>query len=180
MNSSTASAIVGALQSVTEALTTVAALSLQQPETAPIGVSRLSSGNDGAVGGPRFVDQGDGTVIDTANRLQWSKATLTPNISQHDALKLCEGLSLAGYGDWRLPTRAELLTLVDDTRHEPAINVDAFPDTKNDWYWTSTVCAWSSSRAWFVGFGSGGCYGDYRDVSSGGLVRAVRSVPAGQ
>lgn len=180
MNSSTASAIVGALQSVTEALTTVAALSLQQPETAPIGVSRLSSGNDGAVGGPRFVDQGDGTVIDTANRLQWSKATLTPKcISQHDALKLCEGLSLAGYGDWRLPTRAELLTLVDDTRHEPAINVDAFPDTKNDWYWTSTVCAWPSSLAWCVGFALGYCSLGSR-VSLDGLVRAVRSVPAGQ
>jgi len=180
MNSSTASAIVGALQSVTEALTTVAALSLQQPETAPIGVSRLSSGNDGAVGGPRFVDQGDGTVIDTVNRLQWSKATLTPKcISQHDALKLCEGLSLAGYGDWRLPTRAELLTLVDDTRDQPAINVDAFPDTKSDWYWTSTVCAWSSSLAWFVFFSRGSCSYGSRG-GSGGLVRAVRSVPAGQ
>ena len=180
MNSSTASAIVGALQSVTEALTTVAALSLQQPETAPIGVSRLSSGNDGAAGGPRFVDQGDGTVIDTVNRLQWSKATLTPKcISQHDALKLCEGLSLAGYGDWRLPTRAELLTLVDDTRHQPAINVDAFPDTKSDWYWTSTVCAWSSSHAWYVDFYNGDCSYDLRGYSYG-LVRAVRSVPAGQ
>jgi len=180
MNSQTASAIVGALQSVTEALTTVAALTLQQPEAAVLDVTRLCSGNDGAVGGPRFVDQGDGTVIDTVSRLQWSKATLTPKcISQHDALKLCEGLSLAGYGDWRLPTRAELLTLVDDTRHQPAINVDAFPDTKNDWYWTSTVCAWSSARAWCVSFYDGGCGSGLRG-SFNGLVRAVRSVPAGQ
>jgi hypothetical protein len=180
MNSSTASAIVGALQSVTEALTTGAALSLQQPETAQIDVTRLSSGNDGAVGGPRFVDQGDGTIIDTVNRLQWSKATLTPKcISQHDALRLCEGLCLAAYGDWRLPTRAELITLVDDSRHQPAINVDAFPDTKSEWYWTSTVCAWSSSRAWCVNFYLGDCSYVGRG-SSYGLVRAVRSVPAGQ
>ena len=126
---------------------------------------------------PRFIDNGDGTVIDTVNHLLWSKATMSPKgISQHDALKLCAGLSLAGYGDWRLPTRAEMLTLVDDTRHEPAIDTTFFPDTKPEWYWTSTACAWSSALAWFVGFHYGGCIHGYRS-SDDGLVRAVRSVP---
>ena len=174
MNPNTASAIVGALQSVTEALTVVAAHALQTPEAAP---SPLPIA---AANGPRFVDQGDGTVIDTMTRLQWSKATLTPKcISQHAAVKLCDELSLAGHSDWRLPTRAELLTLVDDRRHSPAIDIEAFADTKNDWYWTSTVAAWSSSLAWYVYFGSGSAGSNGR-VSGYGLVRAVRSLPPGQ
>ena len=128
---------------------------------------------------PRFADQGDGTVIDNATRLQWSKATLTRvRISQREALKLCEGLSLGGHADWRLPTRAELLTLVDDTRQRPAINVEAFPDTKGDWYWTSTVCAGSSTLAWFVDFNNGLCLNGALRGYSLGLVRAVRSMPA--
>ena len=178
MNQNTAAAIVGALNSVTEALTTVAALSLQQPEAAVIGEARTTKGNDSQASSPRFIDQGDGTVIDTAHHLQWSKATLTPKcISQHDAFKLCEGLTLGGHSDWRLPTRAELLTLVDDTRHAQAIDTEFFPDTKNDWYWTSTVCAWSSVLAWYVLFDGGVCNDGDRDGDYG-LVRAVRSVPA--
>ena len=176
MNQNTAAAIVGALNSVTEALTTVAALSLQQPEAAVIGEARTTKGNDSQASSPRFIDQGDGTVIDTAHHLQWSKATLTPKcISQHAALKLCEGLTLGGHSDWRLPTRAELLTLVDDTRHAQAIDTEFFPDTKNDWYWTSTVCAWSSVRAWYVYFDSGYCGDDSRGDGYG-LVRAVRAL----
>ena len=176
MNQNTAAAIVGALNSVTEALTTVAALSMQQPEATVVGAPRATSGNDSRAIGPRFIDQCDGTVIDSEHRLQWSKATLTPKcISQHDAFKLCEGLTLGGHSDWRLPTRAELLTLVDDTRHAPAIDTEFFPDTKNDWYWTSTVCAWSSVRAWYVYFDSGYCGDDSRGDGYG-LVRAVRAL----
>lgn len=133
-----------------------------------------------AANGPRFIDNGDGTVIDTTTRLQWSKATLTPKcVSQHAAVKLCDELSLAGHSDWRLPTRAELLTLVDDTRYNPAIDTEAFPDTSSDWYWTSTVAAWSSSRAWLVLFNDGDASLSLRD-GYGGLVRAVRSLPPGQ
>jgi hypothetical protein len=60
----------------------------------------------------------------------------------------------ASLGDgWRLPTKAELLTLVDDTRCNPACSV--FPDCSADWFWTSTPRAGSSSGAWYVHFGYG-------------------------
>ena len=128
---------------------------------------------------PRFIDNGDGTFTLPALGLMFTKATVTPECVTHtQAEAACAELRTAGHDDWRLPTRAELLTLVDDTLHQPAINVDAFPDTKSDWYWTSTVSAWSSARAWCVHFDNGDCGLGYRDLSFG-LVRAVRSVPAG-
>ena len=125
---------------------------------------------------PRFIDNGDGTVIDAVNRLQWSKATLTPECVTHtQAEDLCRELRLAGHDDWRLPSTHELFALVDHSRFDPAIDTAFLPETQNDWYWTSTVCAWSSALAWFVLFNDGGCDLGYRGYDDG-LVRAVRSL----
>lgn len=71
---------------------------------------------------------------------------------------------------WRLPTRAELLTLVDDTRHDPACAV--FPDCPSDWFWTSTPWAGSSSGAWVVNFSNGVAVNG--GVGDGYRVRCVR------
>jgi hypothetical protein len=71
---------------------------------------------------------------------------------------------------WRLPTRAELLTLVDDTRHGPACAV--FPDCPSDWFWTSTPWAGSSSYAWYVNFNRG--HASFYDVGYFSRVRCVR------
>jgi len=83
-----------------------------------------------------------------------------------------------GHTDWRLPTVEELFLLADRKRISPAIDTDVFPDTYNDWYWTSTDSQWGASCAWIVGFDGGDAYDGHR-VSSA-CVRAVRSVPAGQ
>ena len=136
---------------------------------------------------PRFIDNGDGTVTLPALGLMFTKATVTPECVTHtQAEAACAELRTAGHDDWRLPSTHELFALVDHSRFDPAIDTAFFPETQNDWYWTSTVCAWSSSRAWSVNFYSGVC--DYDDRGcNGGLVRAVRealqappaAVPAG-
>ena len=147
----------------------------------PLQLSELVVGTiETAAAQPRFVDNGDGTITDTVNRLMWSKATNTSKCVDHKTAEgTCAALDLAGHTDWRLPTRTELLTLVDDTRHQPAIDTDAFPDTKSDWYWTSTITAWASSCAWVVDFSYGSAFNGHRD-SDDAFVRAVRSLPAGQ
>ena len=71
---------------------------------------------------------------------------------------------------WRLPTRTELLTLVDDTRYDPACSV--FPDCTGEWFWTSTPWAGSSSYAWVVSFGNG--VASYLGVGNNYRVRCVR------
>ncbi|WP_057505395.1 DUF1566 domain-containing protein [Stenotrophomonas nitritireducens] len=117
------------------------------------------------------------TVLDTSTGLEWQAAPFAESMKHAAAVKACAELRLGGHDDWRLPTRAELLTLVDDTRCSPAIDTDAFPNTPSTWFWTSTVYAADDSYAWFVSFGYGYSYFDYRD---GYLrVRAVRG-PARQ
>ena len=126
----------------------------------------------------RYVDNGDGTVTDTTTWLMWSKENVGSKGDWGSADKACSALRLAGYKDWRMPARWELLTLVDDTRHSPAIDVSFFPDTKNDWYWSSTPCAWDPSCAWIVDFNDGYVYGYHRGYSA--FVRAVRSARPSQ
>ena len=128
----------------------------------------------------RFQDNGDGTITDTQSGLMWSQATLCDEaVDHHRAGEICSALDLAGHTDWRPPTVEELFALADRTRQSPAIDTDAFPDTRSDWYWSATECAWASSSAWIVYFGGGSAYGYHRD-DDGAFVRAVRAVPAGQ
>jgi hypothetical protein len=116
------------------------------------------------------------TPARTLPALEWS-ATLCDgrNVDHATAEASCAALG----GGWRLPTAEELLSLVDRSRHSPAIDTDVFPDTQSDWYWTSTITAWSPGCAWIVSFGLGLAY-DYHRDDSYACARAVRSVPAGQ
>jgi len=115
----------------------------------------------------RFVRNSDGTVIDTQERLTWYPV-LDKKFTWEEAQKECEKMGC------RLPTSKELFSLVDHSKHQPAIDKEIFPDTKfDDWYWTSTPCAWSPSGAWYVSFYYGSVFGDVRDGN--GYVRPVRS-----
>ena len=119
-------------------------------------------------------------VKDRVNGLLWSIESLgnpddaEEGITQEHCAERCRELRLLGYDDWRLPTRAELASLIDDTRHEPAIDTSLFPRVKSRWHWTSTPCAWSSASAWLVGFYGGGVYGYRRSLI--GFALAVRRV----
>jgi hypothetical protein len=75
---------------------------------------------------------------------------------------------------WRIPTRAELVTLIDDTQYGPAIDIRFFPDCPSDWFWTSTVYAPSPGDcAWSVNFNDG--YANWILRRYSGFVRAVRA-----
>jgi hypothetical protein len=125
-----------------------------------------------------FMDNADGTVTAAVGdrRLMWAKASSLESMYWQNALEYCEGLELAGYSDWRLPNIKELRSIVDYERHNPAIDLNYFPDTESLGYWTSTTCVINFSNAWIVGFASGGGEGgndknyDYQK----GYARAVR------
>lgn len=110
-------------------------------------------------------------VWDRSTGLIWTRATIAQEVDHDDALQAALKCDVGG-NKWQLPTRGDLLTLVDDTRHKPAIDTEAFPDTKNDWYWSSTPTAWSASAAWIVYFDLGLAYDLDRDYHA--CVRAVR------
>jgi hypothetical protein len=129
---------------------------------------------------PRFVDNADGTVTDNTTGLMWSKATLSAeNVTHRQAENICTDLDLAGHKDWRLPTVGELFALADHSRYSPAIDTEAFPGTHSDWYWSSTITAWSSDLAWVVCFSYGNAVSSRRDYYNA-FVRAVRASPSGQ
>ncbi|UYK82278.1 DUF1566 domain-containing protein [Xanthomonas sacchari] len=117
-------------------------------------------------------------VIDNTTGLMWSARSCgdpeneDDGISQEHCIERCKQLALLGHKDWRLPTRAELVGLIDDTRHEPAIDTDAFPGVKPQWHWTSTPAAWSSASAWCVNFDSGLVVSAHRRYD--GFALAVR------
>ena len=117
----------------------------------------------------RFIDNGDNTITDTKTCLIWTKNTIAKGVDCDDTEKAVAKL---GEG-WRVPTLDEMATIVDRTRHSPAIDTEAFPDTANDWYWTSTPCAWNTSAVWVVLFSSGYVGGLDRNFYC--CVRAVRS-----
>ena len=115
-------------------------------------------------------------VIDHATGLMWAVKSIGDSdgdpMSHADCEKACSELRLLGHDDWCLPTRTELAGLVDDTRHEPAIDTALFPGVLPRWHWTSTTCAWSSASAWGVHFAHGSVSDGHR--SYGGFALAVR------
>jgi len=115
-------------------------------------------------------------VIDTRTNLMWAANDVSDKRLDFAAAgKACGKLSLAGYSDWRLPTVEELFLLADRSKFNPAIDTDAFPSVKSDWYWSGTVDAESPSGcAWGVDFSYGNSNLDGQ--SSPARVRAVRSV----
>ena len=126
----------------------------------------------------RFKDNGDNTITDTKTGLVWIKdhddigGKFAKRMTWNEAVEACKKLNYAGHKDWRLPTREELLTLVDLTRYNPAID-PAFKVHTDDYYWTSDVCAWDAGYAWYVDFSGGRVGGWYKGDSV--YVRAVRS-----
>jgi len=115
-------------------------------------------------------------IIDHATGLMWAVKSIGDSdgdpMSQADCEKSCGELRLLGHDDWRLPTRAELAALVDDTRREPSIDTNLFPGVLPRWHWTSTAAAWSSASAWGVFFCDGLVGYDHRYGS--GFALAVR------
>jgi hypothetical protein len=112
-------------------------------------------------------------VLDTETKLIWSIATSKARDWNH-ADEIAKSTTVAGLSG-RLPTIAELLTLVDYWHHDPAIDMDFFPECPTyDWYWTSTPYApWPGHFAWSVGFSSG--YTSRLSRYYSGYVRAVRA-----
>jgi hypothetical protein len=127
------------------------------------------------IGAPKFVNAPGGvSVIDETNALMWSR-TMLDEMTHADAEAACKALRLAGFDDWRLPARFELESLLDLSRHEPAINTDFFPDTASAYYWTSTPAAASPADcAWIVNFNHG--HSGWYNRNNRTRVRAVRSV----
>lgn len=82
---------------------------------------------------------------------------------------------MCGANIWRLPTRGELMTLIDNGSLDPAIDSSLFPTTPAAAFWSATPLARDGSAAWVVLFGDGSVA--VEPASAGHRVRLVRTLP---
>ncbi len=123
-----------------------------------------------------FDPQPSGVVLDRVTGLVWQRTLDDQQLTFADATRHCDDLSLAGFDDWRLPSRLELVSILDTAHVQPAIDSTAFPNTPNDWFWTSTLAGGDPQSAWYVYFYFG--YPKTDLVSNQFSVRCVRSPDA--
>ncbi|TAN49456.1 MAG: DUF1566 domain-containing protein [Methylococcaceae bacterium] len=132
-----------------------------------------------------FVDNRNGTVTHKKTGLTWMRCAVgqtwngstcsgLPSVhAWQDAVELTT--VFANQRDWRLPTQAELLTLMDYGAYSPAVNTTLFPNPSNNWFWSASAYVGNPLYAWFASFNDGG---GYTDVKTGKY--AVRLVRDGQ
>ena len=133
----------------------------------------IAPGDDGALQkgvawpNPRFTDNNNGTVTDkltgliwlkNANCLQdirgWQEVLQFANSLASGACGLSDG---SRSGDWRVPNRNELASLLDLSKRTPALPTGhPFTNFQVDKYWTSTsFVPFSAANVWLVDFSDG-------------------------
>jgi hypothetical protein len=86
-----------------------------------------------------FTRDATGIVSEQVSSLQWSDDSQGPNLTWEEAIVHCEGLTLGGHDDWRLPNINEWYTLATydgSARQYPATFSNIVDGEK---YWSSTT-----------------------------------------
>ena len=111
-------------------------------------------------------------MTDPKTALMWKRVS-EDKCRFDDAVKryVPGAVRFAGFDDWRLPTIAELKTLIRKGE-SPAICAEAFPNSAGS-FWSSS--AYGDNGAWYVSFG----YGSVNNGNRSGSF-AVRLVRASQ
>lgn len=138
----------------------------------------------GAAPAQSYTDNNNGTVTDNVTGIMWRKCSAGLNndsscsgtistMTWQEALDYCNGLSFAGYDDWRLPNVKEVRSLVDTSTNFPAINTTYFPNTPTNYeYWSSTTTAGYPANAFNMFFHHGFVGGGGK--TNNGYARCVR------
>ncbi|MFZ4792002.1 MAG: DUF1566 domain-containing protein [Candidatus Competibacteraceae bacterium] len=125
----------------------------------------------------RFTDNSNGTVTDSMTGLIWLKDANCAVVSPKAwAAALTAVATLASpscglsdgstTGQWRLPSRDELQSLIDYTTRFPALPTGhPFTGVQSNNYWSSTSDASGTSDAWYVylHYGNVALYGKAND-----------------
>ena len=127
----------------------------------------------------------DHIVIDLQNAVEWMRCS----VGQQWDGTACLGAAVALNHDeiakaivianeqlgpgWRLPNRAELEGLVCKTCAPVKIEMDSFPNTMAEPYWTGEVNSFAPRHVWSVNFMTGHTYGRFFPTQRI-LVRLVR------
>jgi hypothetical protein len=121
-----------------------------------------------------------GVVIDELTGLMWQRelAPLDAKYTFEEAVAYCGRFEAAGHCDFRLPSRIELVSLVDFGRPDPAIDSEVFPSTQGD-FMSASPGIGENSR-WSVRSDGATFSSAYTNVASTVRVRCVRQHVARQ
>ncbi|MBI5632218.1 MAG: DUF1566 domain-containing protein [Nitrospirae bacterium] len=156
----------------------------------------------------RFTSNTDGTVTDNLTGLVWLKdanclesvggiAKSSGYLTWQNALTWSNNLASgkcglsdgSTSGQWRLPSREELASLVDFAYYNPALSNttgtgkwmqgNPFDNVQSSAYWTATTFAYANfaNRAWYVHMSIGSVSANYK--TGGGYVWPVRGGQSG-
>jgi hypothetical protein len=165
--------------------------------------SCASTGQDGEynINSMNYTDNGNGMVTDNNTGLMWQKCSMgqnndtacsgdastynwyqatgtyhaTHNSSSQNICGSLNASSFGGHSDWRVPSKKELITIVDYSvpYSGPTIMTEYFPNTNHNYYWSSTTYVFDTSLAWKVPFYDGSVELDAKYMSDF-YVRCVR------
>lgn len=135
----------------------------------------------------RFTDHGDGTLTDSLTGRRWMRCALgqtwnngacNGTASLYDwqgALQAADGVTFAGFGDWRLPNIKEFGAVVEQRCRNPAVNAVLFPSTASEPFWTASPFALNANYAWTLDFKNG--IDSIKTKNSSLRARLVRDAP---
>lgn len=142
---------------------------------------QVSQDDDSHQANSRYVIKG-GEVYDQNTNLTWQRCSVGQRWQEGGG---CTGViktftfaeaQRQGGGEWRVPTKAELRTLLEqkrvDSHHQPLIDEVAFPnmDENQMLYWTNIPF---DAQGWYIRFSDGDIsYSSYRTFTA--AVRLVR------
>jgi len=96
--------------------------------------------------------------------------------TDYPAFKVCDDSTTAGHSDWRMPTRAELLTLIDEIGGSgttcTTLEGFGFTACQNSYYWSSNQRGSSTTSAFLVYLDFG--FSSYGDKIVGYYVACLR------
>jgi hypothetical protein len=87
-----------------------------------------------------FVNNGDGTITDSATGLMWEKGGSSSAVRYWSAKRYVSRLNkkkFLGYQDWRIPTTEELASLLERDRNKKGLHISSLFDSEQKVCWTS-------------------------------------------
>lgn len=126
----------------------------------------------------RFTVSADGQeVLDTSTQLSWRRCAeglrwdgktcsgKLAKFSYAGAKQQAAGAAKAGAKAWRIPSKDELLGLVDKaSKKKPRIDGDAFPNTPSTLFWATRPGTDDNLNAWLISFANGKVMGNVAEA----------------
>ncbi len=133
--------------------------------------------------GKRF-EPADGAVTDRVTGLMWTENGSPAEFpltwaEAFDFVRQLNDERFGGYGDWRMPNRRELFSVVSHDTINPCLPAPhPFRNVFHGYYWTGTTCARLPDQAWYVHLGGARVFKGMKHGSY--MVWPVRSAAPGR